>query len=192
MDPKVDAYLDGAVKWQEEMVKLRNIILDFGLREDLKWGHPCYSYQKSNVVIIQAFKAYCAIMFFKGVLLQDAHGILTSPGEQTQAGRQIRFMQLKEIYEMEPILKDYIQEAIEVEKAGLKVEFKKTSDYAIPVEFQARLDEMPALKTAFEALTPGRQRAYIYYFSQPKQSTTRESRVEKYIPLILSGKGLND
>lgn len=192
MNPKVDAYLDGAVKWQEEMVKLRNIILDFGLGEDLKWGHPCYSYHDSNVVIIQAFKAYCAIMFFKGSLLQDANGILTKPGERTQAGRQIRFTRMQEIYEMEPILKDYIQEAIEVEKAGLKVEFKKTSDYVIPLEFQARLDEMPALKTAFGALTPGRQRAYIYYFSQPKQSSTRESRVEKCIPPILNGKGLND
>lgn len=192
MNPRVDAYLNQAEKWQEEMIKLRSIILDFGLQEDLKWGHPCYSIKKSNVVIIQAFKAYCAIMFFKGVLLQDAHGILTRPGEQTQAGRQIRFSRLQEIYEMEPILRDYIQEAIDVEKAGLKVEFKKTSDYPVPVEFQARLDEVPALKTAFEALTPGRQRAYIYHFSQPKQSQTRESRVEKCIPLILSGKGLND
>ncbi len=192
MNPRVDAYLNQAEKWQEEMIKLRSIILDFGLQEDLKWGHPCYSVKKSNVVIIQAFKAYCAIMFFKGVLLQDAHGILTRPGEQTQAGRQIRFIRLQEIYEMESILKDYIQEAIDVEKAGLKVEFKKTSDYPIPGEFQARLDEIPALKTAFEALTPGRQRAYIYHFSQPKQSQTRESRVEKCIPLILSGKGLND
>ena len=192
MNPKVDTYLDGAGKWQEEMVKLRKVILDFGLREDLKWGHPCYSYHNSNVVIIQAFKAYCAIMFFKGSLLQDANGILAKPGEQTQAGRQIRFTRMQEIYEMEPILKDYIREAIEVEKAGLKVEFKKTSEYEIPGEFQSRLDEMPALKTAFEALTPGRQRAYIYYFSQARQSSTRESRVEKYIPFILSGKGLND
>ena len=192
MNPKVDAYLGRAEKWQEEMETLRRIVLDFGFQEDLKWGHPCYSFRKSNVVIIQAFKAYCAIMFFKGALLQDSEGILTRPGEVTQAARQVRFTGVQEILKLEPVLKAYIHEAIEVEKAGLKVELKKTSDFKIPGEFQTRLDEIPALKTAFESLTPGRQRAYIYHFSQAKQTQTRESRVEKCIPLILGGKGLND
>jgi uncharacterized protein YdeI (YjbR/CyaY-like superfamily) len=192
MNPKVDAYLRKAKKWQEEMEKLRKIILDCGLTEELKWGKPCYTFEKSNIVIIQGFKEYLALMFFKGALLKDANGILIKPGENTQAGRQIRFTNSQEIVEMEPILKAYIHEAIEVEKAGLKVNFKPTTEFKIPEEFQDKLDEIPALKTAFDALTPGRQRAYILHFSQPKQSKTRKSRVEKYMQQILNGKGLND
>lgn len=192
MNPKVNEYLSTVQKWREEMKKLRTIILDCQLTEELKWGKPCYTFQKSNIVIIQGFKEYCAIMFFKGALLKDAKNILIKPGKSTQAGRQIRFTNAREIVEMEPILKAYIHEAIEVEKAGLKVNFKKTSDFKIPEEFQVKLDEIPALKTAFGALTPGRQRAYIYYFSSAKQSKTRESRVEKYVQKILNGKGLND
>ena len=192
MNPKVDGYLRKAKKWQEELKKLRMIILDCQLTEELKWGKPCYTFQKSNIVIIQGFKEYCALLFFKGALLNDANGILIKPGKNTQAGRQIRFTNVREIVEMETILKAYIYEAIEVEKAGLKVNFKKTTEFIIPVEFQNRLDEIPALKTAFDALTPGRQRAYILYFSAPKQSKTRESRVEKSMQQILNGKGLND
>jgi uncharacterized protein YdeI (YjbR/CyaY-like superfamily) len=192
MNPKVDGYLRKAKKWQEELEKLRMIILDCQLTEELKWGKPCYTFQKSNIVLIQVFKEYCALLFFKGALLNDANGILVKPGENTQAGRQIRFTNVREIVEMETILTAYIHEAIEVEKAGLKVDFKKTTEFIIPVEFQSRLDEIPALKTAFDALTPGRQRAYILYFSAPKQSKTRESRVEKCMQQILDGKGLND
>jgi uncharacterized protein YdeI (YjbR/CyaY-like superfamily) len=191
MNPKVDAFLSKAEKWQKEFRKLRKIILDCGLTKELKWRLPCYTFQKSNIAIIQGFKEYCALMFFKGVLLKDTNGILVRPGE-TQAGRQIRFTSVREIAELEPILKAYIHEAIEVEKAGLKVSFRKTVEYTIPEEFQTKLDENPALETAFDALTPGRQRAYILYFSSAKQSKTRESRVEKYIPQILEGKGLND
>jgi uncharacterized protein YdeI (YjbR/CyaY-like superfamily) len=192
MNPKVDAYLSKAKKWQEESAKLRTIILDCQLTEEFKWGKPCYTFQDSNIVLIQGFKEYCALLFFKGALLQDPRGILQKPGENTQAGRQIRFTGVREIAEKEPILKAYIHEAIEVEKAGLKVDFKETTEFAIPEEFQTKLDEVPALKTAFDALTPGRQRAYILHFSQPKQSKTRESRVEKCMQQILSGKGLND
>ncbi|MEJ2266115.1 MAG: YdeI family protein [Anaerolineales bacterium] len=191
MNPKVDVFISKAEKWQEEFEKLRTIILDCQLTEEFKWRAPCYTFQKSNIVIIQGFKEYCALMFFKGALLQDPKDILIRPGS-TQAGRQIRFTNVREIVEMEPILKAYIYEAIEVEKAGLKVNFKKTAEFAIPEEFQNKLDEIPALKTAFEALTPGRQRAYIHYFSGAKQSKTRESRVEKYMQQILDGKGLND
>ncbi len=190
MNPEVDVFLSEAKKWQEEMEKLRTIILDCGLTEELKWGKPCYTFQENNIVIIQGFKEYCALMFFKGALLNDPNGILKKPGEH-QAARQIRFTNVREIAEMEPILKAYIYEAIEVEKAGLKVNFKETSDFIIPEEFQKKLDEIPALKTAFGALTPGRQRAYILYFSAPKQSKTRESRVEKCMHQILNGKGLN-
>ena len=192
MNPKVDVYFNKAKKWQEELEKLRMIILDCQLTEELKWGKPCYTFQKSNIVIIQGFKEYCALMFCKGALLNDPNGILKKPGENTQAARQIRFTNVREIVEMEPILKAYIYEAIEVEKAGLKVTVKKTTEFIIPEEFQKQLDEIPALKTAFDALTPGRQRAYILYFSAPKQSKTRESRVEKWLKQILSGKGLND
>ena len=168
------------------------IVLDCQLTEELKWGDPCYTFQKSNIVIIHGFKEYCALLFFKGALLNDANGILIKPRENTQAARQIRFTNVREIVEMEPILKAYIYEAIEVEKAGLEVNFKKNTELIIPEEFQNKLDEIPALKTAFDALTPGRQRAYILYFSAPKQSKTRESRVEKCMQQILNGKGLND
>jgi uncharacterized protein YdeI (YjbR/CyaY-like superfamily) len=192
MNPKVDAYLSKAKKWREEFEKLRMIVLDCGLTEELKWGKPCYTFQKRNVVIIQGFKEYCALMFFKGALLNDVKGILIKPGENTQAGRQIRFDSAQEVVEMESVLKGFIYEAIEAEKAGMKVNFKKTTEFIIPEEFQHKLDEIPALKTAFDALTPGRQRAYILYFSAPKQSKTRESRVEKCMQQILNGKGLND
>ena len=192
MNPKVDFYFSKAKKWQEEMEKLRTIVLDCGLTEELKWGCPCYTFQKSNIVLIHVFKEYCALLFFKGALLNDAKGILIQQTKNVQAARQIRFTNVREIVKMEPILKAYIYEAIEVEKAGLKVKFKKTTEFKIPEEFQNKLDKIPALKTAFNALTPGRQRAYILYFSAPKQSKTRESRVEKCMQQILNGKGLND
>ena len=192
MNPKVDFYFSKAKKWQEEFEKLRMIILDCGLTEELKWGVPCYTFEKRNIVLIHGFKEYCALLFVKGALLNDAKSILITQTENTQAARQIRFTSVREIVKMKPILKAYIHEAIEVEKAGLKVNFKKTTEFIIPEEFQNKLDEIPALKTAFDALTPGRQRAYILYFSAPKQSKTRESRVEKYMPQILKGKGLND
>jgi uncharacterized protein YdeI (YjbR/CyaY-like superfamily) len=192
MNPKVDEFLSKTEKWQEEFEKLRMIVLDCQLTEELKWGVPCYTFENRNVVLIHGFKEYCAILFVKGALLKDARGILITQTENVQAGRQIRFTSVREIVEMEAILKAYILEAVEVEKAGLKVDFKKTTEYIIPEEFQKKLDELPALKTAFDALTPGRQRAYILYFSAPKQSQTRESRVEKCIQQILDGKGLND
>lgn len=191
MNPKVDFYFTKAKKWREESEKLRTLILDHPLTEELKWGKPCYTFQQSNILIIQGFKDYCALMFCKGALLKDPHGILKKPGESTQAARQIRFTHLREIVGMEPILKAYIDEAIEVQKAGLEVDFKRNPE-PVPEELQTKLDEMPALKAAFEALTPGRQRAYILHFSSPKQSKTRESRVGKCIPQILDGKGLND
>src|SRR5216110_3730779 len=191
-NPKVDRYLRKAKKWQKEMEKLRMIILDCGLTEELKWGCPCYTFEKRNIVLIHGFKEYCALLFFKGALLKDARGILIQQTENVQAARQIRFTNVREIVKMKPILKAYIYEAIEVEKAGLKVNFKKTSEFKIPEEFQTKLDENPALKTAFDALTPGRQRGYVLYFSAPKQSKTRESRVEKCMKQILNGKGLND
>ncbi|WP_313637837.1 YdeI family protein [Paenibacillus sp.] len=191
-NPKVDGFLSKAKQWQEEYVKLRNIVLDCGLTEDFKWMHPCYTFENKNIVLIHGFKEYCALLFHKGTLLKDAHGILIQQTENVQAARQIRFTNAQEIIEKENIIKDYIYEAIEVEKAGLEVEFKKNTDFIIPDEFQNKLDEMPALKTAFEALTPGRQRAYLHHFSEPKQSKTRVSRVEKWMPQILSGKGLND
>ena len=189
---KVETFLNNAKKWQAEFEKLRMIILDFQLTEELKWGVPCYTFQKKNVVLIHGFKEYCALLFFKGVLLKDTCGILIRQTENVQASRQIRFTGILEIVELEPILKGYIAEAIEIEKAGLEVNFKKKTEFIIPEEFQNKLDKIPTLQTAFEALTPGRQRAYILYFSAPKQSKTRESRVEKCIQQILNGKGLND
>ena len=192
MNPLVDKYLSKAEKWQEEMEKLRMIVLDCQLTEELKWGVPCYTFQNSNVVIIHAFKEYCALLFVKGALLNDANGILIQQTENVQAGRQVRFTNIQQVMEQEPIVKAYINEAVEVEKAGLKVDFKKTEEYIIPEEFQSKLAEIPALNTAFNALTPGRQRAYIFYFSEPKQAKTREGRVEKYMQQILCGKGLND
>ena len=191
-NPKVDFFFTKAKKWREEFTKLRTIILDCGLAEELKWGKPCYTVQNSNIVILQGFKEFCALLFTKGALLKDPNGILEKPGENTQAARRIPFTNTREIVEMQTILKAYIHEAIEAEKSGLKVNFKKTTEFIIPEEFQNRLDELPALKTAFDALTPGRQRAYILYFTAPKQSKTRESRVEKCMQQILSGKGLND
>ena len=167
MNPKVDCYFNKAKKWQEELEKLRMIVLDCELTEELKWGCPCYTFQKSNIVLIHVFKEYCALLFFKGALLNDPNGILIQQTENVQAARQIRFTNVREIVKMETILKAYIYEAIEVEKAGLKVNLKKTSEFKIPEEFQNKLDKIPALKTAFDALTPGRQRAYLLYFSQP-------------------------
>ncbi len=192
MNPKVDFFFSKAKKWQKEFEKLRMIILDCGLTEELKWGCPCYTFQKSNIVLIHGFKEYSALLFFKGALLNDAHGVLIRQTKNVQAARQIRFTSVREIAKMAPMLKAYIYEAIEVEKAGLKVNLKKSDEFAIPEEFQSKLDKTPGLKTAFKALTPGRQRAYLLHFSQPKLSKTRESRVEKYMPQILSGKGLND
>lgn len=192
MNPKVDFYFSKAKKWQKELEQLRTIVLDCGLSEELKWGVPCYSFEKRNIVLMHVFKEYCALLFFKGALLNDPNGILIQQTENVQAARQVRFTHVREIVEMERTLKAYIYEAIEVEKAGLKVKLKKTSEFPIPGEFQTKLDKTPALKTAFDALTPGRQRAYIFYFSQPKQSKTRESRVEKYRKQILNGKGLDD
>jgi len=192
MNPKVEVFLRKATKWQDEFEKLRRIVLDCPLTEELKWGQPCYTFQKSNIVVIHGFKEYCALLFFKGALLKDADGILIQQTENVQAARQIRFTNVREIIQMKPILKAYINEAIEVERAGLKVNFKKTLEFAIPEEFQNKLDEIPALKTAFASLTPGRQRAYILHFSATKQSKTRASRVEKCMQQILKGKGLND
>ena len=192
MNPKVDFYFDKADKWQEEYKQLRTIALGCNLTEELKWGCPCYTYDKNNIVLIHGFKEYCALLFFKGALLNDSDGILIQQSENVQAARQVRFTNLQEIIELETILKNYICEAIEVEKAGLKVTLKKTTEYNIPEEFKTKLDEDPALKTAFEALTPGRQRGYLLHFSQPKQSKTRESRIENAIPQIFNGKGLND
>ena len=192
MNPKVDFFFDKATKWQKEYEQLRTIILDCGLTEELKWGCPCYTFQKNNIVLIHGFKEYCALLFFKGALLHDAKSVMIQQTENVQAGRQIRFTNVREITKMKTTLKAYVYEAIEVEKAGLKVNFKKTSEYNIPEEFQNKLNKHAALKTAFQALTPGRQRAYIFYFSQPKQSKTRESRIEKYMQQILNGKGLND
>jgi len=191
-NPSVDFYFDKDQKWQEEIKRLRIIVLDSPLNEELKWGVPCYTFEKNNIVLIHVFKEYCAILFVKGSLLKDSHGILIQQTENVQAGRQIRFANLEEITEKETIIKDYIKEAIEVEKSGLEVTFKKNTEYKIPEELQKKFDETPALKTAFEGLTPGRQRAYILNFSAPKQSKTRESRIEKNIEKILSGKGLDD
>jgi len=192
MNPEVDAFIRNANKWQEEFTKLREIALDCGLTETVKWGKPCYTFQSSNILIIHGFKNYCAYLFINGALLKDPEGILVQQTKNVQAARQIRFTSLKEIIEMTAVLKAYIVEAIELEKAGVQVEHKKTADYAIPDEFQVKLDESPDLKTAFSALTPGRQHAYILYFSSAKQSKTRTARVEKYIPNILDGKGMND
>lgn len=189
---KVDEFLSKSKKWKEEYEKLRSIVLDCRLQEDFKWMHPCYTFQNKNIVLIHGFKEYCALLFHKGSLLKDPHGILIRQTENVQAGRQIRFTNVQEIAELEPVLKAYIHEAVEIEKSGLEVNFKKTDEYVIPEELHTAFDETPALKSAFEALTPGRQRAYIFYFSQPKQSKTRVSRIDKYRQQILDGKGLND
>ena len=192
MNPKVDAFLNRAEKWRPELELLRGIILDCGLTEELKWNVPIYTSDKKNIVGINGLKEYCALAFFKGVLLKDEHHILIRPGQHTQAARWIKFTSADQIVQMEPVLKAYIAEAIEIEKAGLKIQSKKTEDFPVPEEFQSRLDVIPVLKEAFDALTPGRQRGYLFYFSQPKQSQTRIARIEKLIPKILAGKGLND
>ncbi|MFC9542518.1 YdeI family protein [Lysinibacillus sp. NPDC056959] len=192
MNPKVDEFLNKAKKWPEEYSVLRNIVLDCELTEEFKWMHPCYTLENKNVVLIHGFKDYCALLFHKGALLKDSHGILIQQTENVQAARQIRFTSAQEIVGMETIIKDYILEAIEVEKVGLEVPMKEHKEYIIPEELDNKFNETPALKTAFESLTPGRQRAYILHFSQPKQSKTRVSRIEKYTQHILEGKGLND
>lgn len=192
MNPKVDFFFDKASTWQKETEKLRTIVLDCGLTEELKWGVPCYLYEKTNVVLIHAFKEYCALLFFKGALLKDTHHILIQQTENVQAARQIRFTNVKEITAMKATLKAYIYEAIEVDKAGLKVKLKKASEFPVPAEFKSKLEANGVLKAAFKALTPGRQRAYLLYFAAPKQAKTREARVEKYLKPILNGKGLND
>jgi uncharacterized protein YdeI (YjbR/CyaY-like superfamily) len=191
-NPKVDFFFKKATTWREELETLRKIILEVELTEELKWGVPCYTLGKNNILLIHAFKEYCAVLFMKGALLNDAEGILIQQTENVQAARQIRFTNVQEIIKMTTTLKAYIYEAIEVEKAGLKVELKKSSEFPISEEFQHKLDENPALKSAFKALTPGRQRTYLLHFSAPKQSKTREARVEKCLSLILEGKGLND
>lgn len=191
-NPKVNFFFDKAGQWQEEFEKLREIILDCGLTEELKWGQPCYMFEKKNVVLMHGFKDYCALLFHKGALLPDPEGILVQQTANVQAARQIRFKDIRDIYNLEPVIKAYIQEAIDVEKAGLKVAFKKAEEFNVPEEFQRKLDTMPKLKKAFDALTPGRQKGYLLYFSGAKQSKTRESRIEKYTKSILAGKGLDD
>lgn len=191
-NPKVDFFFNEAQQWQQEFATLRTILLDCELTEELKWGVPCYTFQEKNIVLIHGFKAYCAVLFFKGALLQDAQGVLIQQTENVQAARQMRFTNVQEIVELEPTLKAYIVEALAVEEAGLQVEFKKTSEFNMPDEFINKLEEVPGLQDAFETLTPGRQRAYLLYFSQPKQAKTREARIEKSIQPILEGKGLND
>lgn len=191
-NPKVDFFFDKAEKWNKEYELLRSIILDCGLTEELKWGCPCYMYHESNIVLIHGFKEYCAILLFKGALLNDPEGIMVQQTKNVQSARQIRFTNAKEIAKMERVLKSYIYQAIEIDKAGLKVSLKKTTEYSIPDEFKKRLDKNRTLKTAFNALTPGRQRAYLLHFSLAKQSKTREARIDKHIPQILKGKGLND
>lgn len=192
MNPKVDFFFDKATQWHKEYKQLRTIILDCGLQETLKWGQPCYMFEEKNIVLIHGFKEYCAVLFFKGALLNDPHGVLIQQTENVQAARQVRFTGSIEILDQARILKAYVYEAIEIEKAGLKVALKKTKEYTVPEEFKQQLDKMPALSTAFNALTPGRQRAYLLHFSSPKQSQTRQSRVERSIPRIMNGQGLND
>jgi len=191
-NPKVDFFFNKAEQWKQEFEKLRRIILDCGLTEELKWGVPCYTFETKNIVLIHGFKEYCAILFVKGALLKDTEGILIQQTENVQAARQIRFTNARGIVEMEAILKAYINESIQAEIAGLKVNYKKVTEFSMPEEFISKLEEVPGLQEAFETLTPGRQRAYILYFSAPKQSKTRAARVEKYIEQILNGKGLND
>lgn len=192
MNPKVDWFFTKPTKWQEEYEELRKLILDCGMTEELKWGCPCYTFQKSNIVLIHGFKEYAALLFMKGALLKDVKEILVQQTENVQAARQIRFTSVKEIVKMKIIIKAYIKEAIEVEKAGLKVELKKPTEFKMPEEFKNVLDDMPELKTAFYSLTLGRQRRYLLHFSSPKQAKTREARIEKCVQQILNGKGLDD
>ena len=191
-NPRVDWFFDKATKWQKEYEQLRQIVLDCGLTEELKWGCPCYTFEKSNIVLIHGFKDYCALLFFKGALLDDSNGILIQQTKNVQSARQARFTSVQEIVNVKTTLKAYIYEAIEVDKAGLRVNYRKTSEFNIPDEFQNKLSKNAALQKAFNSLTPGRQRAYLFYFSQPKLSRTRQQRVEKYMPKILKGKGLDD
>lgn len=192
MNPKVDFYFDKAPKWQKEITKLRSIILNCGLNEELKWGSPCYTHKKSNIVLIHVFKEYCAVLFFKGALLKDTEAVLVQQTENVQAQRQMRFTSIEEVDKMAEVLKNYVYETIEIEKAGLKVPLKKTKEYPVAEEFKSKLETSKELKAAFEALTPGRQRGYLLHFSSAKQAKTREARVEKCIPNILGGKGLDD
>ena len=194
MEKNIENFFSNEKQWQEEFIKLRTIFqnCDCGLAEELKWGKPCYTFQGNNIALMHGFKEYCALLFHKGVLLKDPEGILIQQTENVQAARQIRFTDIREIVDMEPVIKNYVREAIEIEKAGLQVKFKKTKEYNVPEEFQKKLDEFPDLEKAFKSLTPGRQRGYLLHFSQPKQSKTRVSRIEKYMPDILEGKGLND
>ena len=192
MNPKVNWFFDKSTKWQEAYQELRELALSFDLTEELKWGCPCYTIGKSNIFLIHGFKDYCALLFMQGALLKDTKNILIQQTENVQSARQIRFTNVEEILKSKSTIKSYIKEAIELDKAGLKVELKKTNEFKMPEEFQSSLDEMPELKTAFEALTPGRQRGYLLYFSSAKQSKTRNERIEKYIPKILDGKGLDD
>src|SRR3954469_10548292 len=192
MNPKVDFFFSKATQWQEEFEQLRTIVLDCGLTEELRWGKPCYTFQEKNIVLIHGFKEYCALLFMKGALLKDPKGILIQQTENVQAARQIRFTDEREIAKLKATIKAYVNEAIEAEKAGLKVNFKKTSEFKMPEEFEKQLKESRALKTAFDGLTPGRQRGYLLYFSAAKQSKTREARIEKCREQILKGKGLDD
>jgi uncharacterized protein YdeI (YjbR/CyaY-like superfamily) len=191
-NPKVDWFFSKAKNWQEEFKELRRLVLDCELSEEPRWGKPCYTFQNGNIVLIHGFKEYCALLFFKGALLKDPKGILIQQTENVQAARQIRFTNVQEIVQMEPVLNAYIREAVEVEKAGLEVTYKKTSEFKMPEEFQSKLAKTPALEKAFAALTPGRQRGYLLYFSAAEQPKTREARIEKCMPLILKGTGLND
>jgi uncharacterized protein YdeI (YjbR/CyaY-like superfamily) len=192
LNPKVDAFLEKASRWSGELDQLRAIVLDCELTEELKWGVPCYTYQDRNVVLIHGFKEYCALLFFNGALMKDPKGILIQQTANVQAGRQIRFTSLQEIVKQKATLKSYVRDAIAVEKSGVKLAYKKTEEFSVPEEFQSKLDKLPKLKSAFEALTPGRQRAYLLHFSSAKQSKTREARIEKCTPQIFEGKGLND
>ena len=192
MNPKVDWFFNKASQWQEEYAELRALALACGLTEELKWGCPCYTIEKNNIILIHGFKDYCALLFMQGALLKDPKGILIQQTENVQAARQIRFTDLQQIMKSKSTVKAYIKEAIQLDKAGLKVELKKTKEFTMPVEFKNVLKEMPDLKKAFKALTPGRQRGYLLYFSSAKQSKTREERIEKYISQILKGKGLED
>ncbi|MGV3585834.1 MAG: YdeI/OmpD-associated family protein [Adhaeribacter sp.] len=192
MNPKVDIFLSKAKKWREEMFLLREIVLDCNLNEEIKWMHPCYTYQNNNIVLIHGFKDYCALLFFKGVLMNDKAGLLIQQTENVQDRRQMRFTSLEEIVKLKSIIKDYVKEAIKIEQAGVKVTFKKTAEFNRPEEFEKLLQSDKEIELAFNGLTPGRQRGYLLYFSSAKQPKTRESRIEKYIPKILAGKGLND
>jgi len=192
LNPKVDAHLQKTKKWREELEELRKIVLDCGLTEAFKWGKPCYTFQEKNIIILYGLKESCALGILKGALLKDPKRILIKPGPNTQSGRWIKFTSVRDIVALKPTLKAYLQEAIAAEKAGLEVVYKKTEDYVIPEELQKKLAEEPALKTAWQALTAGRQRGYLIHFSAPKQAKTREARIEKYRPLILQGKGMND